>query len=157
VLRATTSYRAIGRKQLKNTQSQYSNPSKPVARMADETLLLSGRIFRPNSSHSGPEHPALISLRKKTSEVPGFRIDCSFWEHSMSGLDGASFLFACPQCQFLNSATVLQARLGRRIICRGCKINLCLTDRRPSLKNAARKIDREIESLSETMKLEIKL
>jgi hypothetical protein len=75
----------------------------------------------------------------------------------MSGLDYASFDFPCPKCQFLNSATLLQARLGRRIICRGCEINLCLTDSRPSVKNAVRKIDREIEELSETIRLEIKL
>jgi len=75
----------------------------------------------------------------------------------MSGLDGARFSFPCPKCQFLNSVTLLQARLGRRIICRGCKINLCLTDGRPSVKNAIRRIDQEIESLSETIKLEIKL
>jgi hypothetical protein len=31
----------------------------------------------------------------------------------MSILDGAGFEFACPKCQFLNSATVLQARLGK--------------------------------------------
>jgi hypothetical protein len=75
----------------------------------------------------------------------------------MSILDGAGFEFACPKCQFLNSATVLQARLGKRIICRGCKINLSLTDGRPSLRNAARKVDRELEDLSQTIKLEIKL
>jgi hypothetical protein len=75
----------------------------------------------------------------------------------MSVLDRASFNFPCPKCQFLNSATLFQARVGKRIICRGCKINLCLTDGRPSVKNAVRKIDREIENLSETIKLEIKL
>lgn len=75
----------------------------------------------------------------------------------MSILDGASFSFTCPQCQFLNSATVLQARLGKRMICRGCKTNLCLTDGRPSLKNAGRRVDRELEDLSQTIKLEIKL
>jgi len=75
----------------------------------------------------------------------------------MSVLDSASFRFACPKCQFLNPATLLEVRLGRRIICRGCKANLCLTDGRPSIENAVRKIDRELEDLSETIKLEIKL
>jgi hypothetical protein len=75
----------------------------------------------------------------------------------MTGLDGATFSFPCPECKFLNSTTLLEVRLGRRIICRGCKINLCLNDGRPSVKNAVRRIDREIESLSETIKLEIKL
>lgn len=75
----------------------------------------------------------------------------------MSILDGARFSFPCPLCQFLNSATVLQARLGKRIICRGCKINLRLSDGRPSVKNAMRRVDREFENLSETINLEIKL
>lgn len=75
----------------------------------------------------------------------------------MSVLDAARFQFACPRCQFVNSARLLEARLGRRIICRGCKTNVCLTDGRPSVKNAVRRIDREFEDLSQTIKLEIKL
>jgi hypothetical protein len=75
----------------------------------------------------------------------------------MFGLDRASFLFPCPKCQFLNSATLLQTRLNKRIICRGCKIELCMTDGGANVKKAVRMIDREIENLSKTIKLEIKL
>jgi len=75
----------------------------------------------------------------------------------MFGFDNASFNFLCPKCRFSNTATLLQVRLGKRIICRGCKITLHLTDGRPSVKNAVRKIDREFENLNETVKLEIRL
>ena len=75
----------------------------------------------------------------------------------MFDLDGAAFTFTCPKCHFENSATVRQVRIGSRIICRGCKRNLCLVDVNSSFKKARRRMSDEIDSLGKALKMEIKL
>jgi peptide subunit release factor 1 (eRF1) len=75
----------------------------------------------------------------------------------MFDLDRATFTFACPKCRFENSATVRQVRIARRVICRGCKRELCLVDKNGSFKKGRRDVSEEIESFGEALQLEIKL
>jgi hypothetical protein len=75
----------------------------------------------------------------------------------MFDLDSVAFTFTCPECRFVNSATVRQVRLASRIICRGCKKELCLIDANASFKKARGHISEEIASLGKALKMEIKL
>jgi hypothetical protein len=75
----------------------------------------------------------------------------------MFDLDQLAFTFACPDCQFVNSATVRQVRIGGRVICRGCKKTLCLVDADASVNKGRRRLRDELSALATTLKMEIKL
>lgn len=75
----------------------------------------------------------------------------------MFDLDHVTFTFACPECSFLNSATVQQVRISRRVICRGCKRDICLVDKNVSFKKSRRRIGNAIASLGNALDMEIKL
>jgi hypothetical protein len=58
--------------------------------------------------------------------------------------------FQCPECQFYNVASMKQIINKARIICRGCKINIQLSDGSGDIKNAEKQISglmNEIEKL----------
>jgi hypothetical protein len=75
----------------------------------------------------------------------------------MFDLDGAAFTFTCPECRFENSATVRQVRIGSRVICRGCKKELCLVDGNASFKKARQRISEELASLGKALEMKMKL
>lgn len=72
-------------------------------------------------------------------------------------IDGISIRFECPQCSFENEATFQDARLGRRIICRGCKADIQLADHENSVGQARKTIPAEINSLFRYFDLKLKL
>jgi hypothetical protein len=74
----------------------------------------------------------------------------------MFDLDHAEFEFPCPECQFVNSATLRQVRLGDRVICRGCKKPVRLVDKDTSVHNASRRLDEDLAALKNALNLEIK-
>ena len=75
----------------------------------------------------------------------------------MFDLDRAAFEFPCPKCDFVNSATVREARLAMRIICRGCKRDICLIDNNAGLETGRRRVSEAMKSLENELILEIKL
>jgi hypothetical protein len=74
----------------------------------------------------------------------------------MFDLDQAEVEFPCPECQFVNSATFQQIRLGDRVICRGCKKPVLLVDKDTSITNARQRLDEDLAALKTALKLEIK-
>jgi hypothetical protein len=75
----------------------------------------------------------------------------------MFDLDRVVFTFTCPECRFVNSATVRQVRIASRVICRGCKKELCLVDGSASFKKSRRRVNEGIASLGKALEMEIKL
>ena len=75
----------------------------------------------------------------------------------MFDLDHAAFTFTCPECGFANLATVRQVRIAIRLICRGCKKEICLIDKNASFKKGRRRISEEMATLGKALKMEIKL
>jgi hypothetical protein len=75
----------------------------------------------------------------------------------MFDLDHTAFTFMCPECRFANSATVRQVRIGRRLICRGCKKELRLVDSNASFKKGRLRIGEAVASFGKPIRMEIKL
>jgi hypothetical protein len=75
----------------------------------------------------------------------------------MFDLDNLTITFSCSDCHFTNSVTVRQVRLEMRIICRGCKKNLCLADSNATFGRGRKRFHEEIAALSREIKIEIKL
>jgi hypothetical protein len=76
---------------------------------------------------------------------------------SMSELDHLRFSFPCPNCSFLNEATIRDARTGGRVICRGCKGMIHLCDSTGTVKKGRKRFHKAIEAIRKEIKLEIKL
>jgi hypothetical protein len=75
----------------------------------------------------------------------------------MLNMDKMAFPFPCPGCNFQNRATFQQVRTAARLICRGCKREIQLGDRRSSFKKAKNEIPRELEALTPKMQIDINL
>jgi hypothetical protein len=75
----------------------------------------------------------------------------------MWALDKLDFNLPCPNCHFQNRATVRQVRTRGRIICRGCKTELQLTDTRASFKRANNSIARALEGIAGQVQIKIDL
>ena len=73
----------------------------------------------------------------------------------MFDLDRVAITITCPKCNFDNSATVRQVRVGDRVICRGCKNVLCLVDRNASFKKGRSRMSEEIESLRNAWEIKL--
>lgn len=67
----------------------------------------------------------------------------------MINLDKHRVDIRCPKCNFQNKVTLKQVRIGKVIICRGCKSNLWLRDHRHSVQKATRTIRRSLNALFE--------
>lgn len=72
-------------------------------------------------------------------------------------IDRVPISFGCPQCGFENEATFQDARLCRRIICRGCKVEIHLEDHENSVGQSRKNINEAIDSLSHDINIDIKL
>src|ERR1039457_4743961 len=72
-------------------------------------------------------------------------------------LDRHPITFECPKCHFLNSVTLGSVRLGKRVICRGCKTNIQLSDPWQTTKRAQKQIDESLKELQQTLSLNIKI
>jgi len=69
----------------------------------------------------------------------------------MFDFDPLEFEFPCPICDFYNSLTFGEARVGVPIICRGCKNTLRPDDAMSDLENARRTISDSIRELQEKL------
>ena len=75
----------------------------------------------------------------------------------MFDLDTVSFPFACPACGFRNRATMRQVRLGKRIICRGCRMDIQLVDHHRKARKARKDFENALSEFANVINLEIKL
>lgn len=75
----------------------------------------------------------------------------------MFDLDQARFSVSCPECRFHNSATIRHVRLSQRLICRGCKREIQLTDKKASAVRARRQVSDALKAFGNDLKLGIKL
>ena len=75
----------------------------------------------------------------------------------MLNLDRISFSIACPACGFQNRATMKQVRLGKRVICRGCRTDIQLVDHHKRTRKARRQVDDALNEFAKVVNLEIKL
>jgi len=69
----------------------------------------------------------------------------------MLNFDKQNIDFACPACGFYNIINLKQARLRDVIICRGCKINICLDDQMNECRKAIRSIKKAIQKLEDSL------
>lgn len=67
-------------------------------------------------------------------------------------IDKAPIKIPCPECRVINKVTIKDVKLGREIICRGCKRTIVLIDKNGSVKQASKSIQKSINDLAKTLK-----
>lgn len=69
----------------------------------------------------------------------------------MINLDKIPIDIPCPKCEFYNPIFFKQARLQDVIICRGCKVNIHLSDQMAECLRATRRINKALDDLTNTI------
>lgn len=63
-------------------------------------------------------------------------------------IDSGVIDIQCPECEFWNSMTLREARLGIVSICRGCKVSIVPTNSMGEVETARRRITQAVDDLA---------
>jgi hypothetical protein len=75
----------------------------------------------------------------------------------MSDLDTAQIEIPCQKCKFKNPVLIRQIVAGDAIICRGCRLNIALSDYLKLIEKAKADYERAMEDLKDALNKEIKI
>jgi len=67
------------------------------------------------------------------------------------GLDRISMDATCPRCQLQTPFFLRDVRLGRVLVCRGCRVNIALNDYLGGYERTRKRLTRSMDDLVKTL------